>query len=259
MNKKSNFDSIPVSWSEAKINFRETAEYGLNIFKEEVEELLAVKPSVTIAPEFATFPTLLMRVAVTLGPDPCIASIRQMGALFARTKDEFSKSISKHNRISAIGVLNFVNLARCCGEKVDFSDQEMMEFLAKLLSYKGVFTEFECETLALASLAYRQSDWALAYLDDEADKDFIAGRVFGPNVHGMILYLHSAQQHQAKAPEIEPAWKDFLLAFPRKLAAKTLTWSDLAWAARIYYCNFLKLDISEVIPSLHKQVRELMK
>lgn len=93
-------------------------------------------------------------------------------------------------------------------------------------------------------------------------KDFVPGRVLGPNVHGTILYLLdllAAQKHRAEARDIEPVWRDFLQAFPRKLAAKTLTWPDLAWAARAYYCGFCGAESSQVLPSLYNDVQELMQ
>ncbi len=40
--------------------------------------------------------------------------------LHALGRKEFSKGIAKHNRVSAVGVLNYVNVARCCGIEVDF-------------------------------------------------------------------------------------------------------------------------------------------
>ena len=259
MNKKSKSHIVPVSWPEAKTDFREMAEYGVSILTKRVTDILAVKPSVTIAPKFAAFPALLMRVAVMLGPDSCVTAIQQMDALFVRARDEFSKGITKHNRISVTGILNYVNVARCCGATVDFSDQTMVEWLGELLPHQEAFTEFECETLALASLACHQPNWVLSYLNGEAERDFTPGRVFGPNVYGMILYLLVAEQHKAVTSDVEPAWNDFLLAFPRKLEAKTLEWPDLAWAARVYYCDFLGVDTPKVLTRLHEQVQELIQ
>jgi hypothetical protein len=83
---------------------------------------------------------------------------------------------------------------------------------------------------------------------------FKAGESFQFNVPGFVRYLAVAADKGAAAADVEPAWLDFVSAFPHKLAAETLDWSDLLWAARIYYHGFEKRPAADVVGALRALV-----
>jgi hypothetical protein len=76
------------------------------------------------------------------------------------------------------------------------------------------------------------------------------GRSFGFDVPGFARYLAVAVATGAKAADVAPAWGAFVSAFPRKLAAKTLGWTDLMWAGRSYYHLIEKRPVGEVIDAI---------
>lgn len=152
-----------------------------------------------------------------------------------------------------------MNAARCCGADVDFSDEQIAEWIEKMMPHKEALTEFERETLALASLMSGRTVLVIAFLDDEPGERFCPRPRLRAERSRHDSLSPCAQKHRAEARDIEPAWRDFLQAFPRRLAAKTLTWPDLAWAARAYYCEFFGAESSQVLPSLYNEVQELMQ
>ena len=52
----------------------------------------------------------------------------------------------------------------------------------------------------------------------------------------------------------ELAWLDFVHQFPYKLAAETLNWPDLLWAARAVMTHFEGIEVGEVAAQLHRLV-----
>ena len=247
--------NIPVTWSALIAAEREPAEYGLGTIAHEVADLLSVKPTVPIAAEFAAFPSLFSCAAVVLGPVRCRPGLEQLLPVLSRVLVEFKNGIDDNDRVSPIGVLSFGNVAESCNVTAIGLDDELgRRWLNALEPHQAAFTEFERQTLALAALAYGDERLAEAFLDDTLSAPFKRAMVFGPSAHNFTLYMAQASRERRHGSDVEAAWLSFVDAFPRKLAANTLGWDDLAWAARTYYQRFCGMPRGTVMDSLHDLV-----
>ena len=98
-----------------------------------------------------------------------------------------------------------------------------------------------------------RSRWALialAYGVCAPASGFEPGRTFGFDHPGFIDYLGAACAVGAGFVDLAPAWHDFLVHFPHKLAARTIEWTDLLLAARVVHGT-------DCGAALHAEVRAL--
>ena len=86
--------------------------------------------------------------------------------------------------------------------------------------------------------------------------DFTPGRTFGFNAVGFLEYLAHAQEVGAPEEAVRPGLEAFVAAFPRKLGAGTLEWTDLLWAARAVRV-LGRRPAAGALEELHAHVRAL--
>src|SRR5205085_1632733 len=128
-------------------------------------------------------------------------------------------------------------------------------WLAQLAERTRELTEPERHALALAACAAARPTLVPPLADlPNVDEPFVANRVFGFNVPAFAGYLATAIDRGGSYQEIEPAWLDFVHRFPYKLAARTLGWPALLWAARAVYATIGELPENEVAGELHRLV-----
>lgn len=89
-----------------------------------------------------------------------------------------------------------------------------------------------------------------------APANFTPDATFGFNVQAFTHYLAKAVEVGAPMAAVQAAWDEFLLAFPPKVAARTLDWPDLLSAARVFYATIGGRSVGEVAAALHADVRE---
>jgi hypothetical protein len=176
--------------------------------------------------------------------------------LLERAVGEFKCGIARGDSVAAIGVLNCINVVRCCGGALPPNTPQVeKDWPPQPAQDKKDLTEDESRGLAFASLAASNIDLALIFIGGGAlPQRFRPGEKFQFNVQGFVRYLAAAIRQRATAEDIEPAWRDFIDCFPRKLASGTLDWIDLMWAARVVMVHFEHRPVNTAAEALHKLV-----
>lgn len=122
-------------------------------------------------------------------------------------------------------------LARCCG--LPFADELDAASWLEVLARDNSRTESSFE-LGLLTLAYGHPEH-LPRIIFGTTPAFEPGLRFGFNTQGFTHYLAAAMNTGAELDDVAPAWREFLAAFPHKLAAQTLSWSGLLAAAYVVH------------------------
>ena len=226
-------ESVPVTWSELLAAARVTAPYDLNDLRE-LPARIGSKPLRFVAIKLASAADSLSSAAIVLGPEGCLPFFPLLADYFDRAVADFKSGVARGASVRALGLLNYLNLARCCGAEVPRSADGLEQaWLPQLAKFAGDFTEEESKTLAFAALGAALPDLVPAVIGGGAlPSSFEPGKSFQFNVQGFAHYVASAMLAEATPEQVEPAWHDFVENFPRKLASQTLRWVDLMWAAR---------------------------
>jgi hypothetical protein len=155
-----------------------------------------------------------------------------------------------------LGLLSALNALECGGLlAAPFGGLDAGGMLDRLAGEAGDLPEPERHTGGLAAVAAGKTKLVSKFVGGgKLPAKIQPGETFAFNVPGFVRYMAVAADKGVSAAAVEPAWLDFVSAFPRKLAAETLSWPDLLWAGRIYYHLFEKRPTSEV----GKAVRELV-
>lgn len=211
-----------------------------------------------VAGAFAGAETVLARAAVLQSPDearPVLAGYAEhLGAAVAELADaQTDGARSRQARI-----LGFANAARCVGVPLPAEAQGMEgDWLPALAANPAGLSELDRETLAFAAVAAGLPDAAARFVEGGLPASAEAGRTFGADYAGLARYLAAAVRDGAPAADVEPAFADFLLDFPVKLASETTDWPALLWCGRAVLSRIGGLADGEVAAELHRRVRAL--
>jgi hypothetical protein len=173
---------------------------------------------------------ILAKATALLGPEVCrpyldILAAELPAALAA------SPGAAGLRANDALGALGCANLARCYGAGLPVpAEAAVAEWLRALSGQAARLDEPARVALAFAALAEGDDQTIRALIMPEGG--FTAGRTFQFDTAGLLAYLAAARAYGAPPEAVAPAWAEFLLAFPRKLAAGSLGWHELFWAAR---------------------------
>lgn len=156
-------------------------------------------------------------------------------------------------------LLSSFNALECGGlVNAPFAGADAGAMLERLAGEAKDLSEPQGHTAGLAAVAAGKTKLVSKFVGGgKLPAKFTPGETFLFNVTGFIRYLAVATDKGATAADVQPAWHDFVRAFPRKLAAETLDWPDLLWAGRIYYHGFEKRPAGEVAGAIRELVSSL--
>jgi hypothetical protein len=192
--------------------------------------------------------------AVALGPEEFLPLFPPLDKHLGSSLRELGSDITGDDVVRALGLLNYLNIARCCGAQVPRKAVGLeQKWLPQLAQFSDGYTEGESKTLALAALAAARPDLVPAFIGGRAlPSNIKPGETFQFNVQGFVRYIAVAMREGAAPEAVEPAWRDFVECFPRKLASQTLRWVDLLWAARAMMEHFERRPAETVAAALHE-------
>jgi hypothetical protein len=247
---------VPVKWPELIAIKLKTMPDSLESLREVPEELATTRQPWMLASGLSLPAEIFSEAATFLGPEACRPFLALLAEFLPPAIAEMSVRIRKDARVAAIGLLSYLNVARCCGGTVpaDAATVEP-EWLQVLAEHKRKLTENEKVTLAFAALAAKTISLVPDFIaGGRLPKRFVPGEVFQFNRQGFVRYLAVAIERQAAAQEIEPAWRDFVQSFPRLYAAKMIQFVDLMWCARAVMVHFERRPVETVADALHQMI-----
>jgi hypothetical protein len=233
-------DPIPTTWPALAAQAEPLTGVTLQRLSLMAKSVAKRKPERPIAGDLVVPSLALCQIAVVSGPLQCANGISLFSDLVRRAIDDLEKGLARRNPAAAMGPLQFENAAHACGHAVA---QKLLspvtDNLHTLVSEREHLNEFKCQTLAFACVAHARSDLVRDLIPHDIFPDqFEPGSKFGFNEQAFIGYLVSALEAGAQRSDVLPAWVDFLAWFPRKLAAETLIWDDVVFAARAIHTHF---------------------
>jgi len=251
--------SIPVTWPELVADSQPIAHHSLEAVRDIHELMASTKPNCPVSGYFQALAETFAKAAIVLGSEKALRSFSAFDEFLQRAVDEFIPEIKKGHSLSAIGLLNYLNVCVSCGIAVSARLTEIeADWLSQTAKHKRDLTESESRHIAFAALAIGALDLVPTFIGGGAlSQRFRPGETFQFNTQGFVRYIAVAILSGAKAEDIEPAWRDFLDCFPRKLASETLDWVDLMWAARTMMEHFEHQPVTVVAENLHKLVVSL--
>jgi hypothetical protein len=251
--------SIPVTWSELVPDSQPSATHTLTAVKDLHESMASTAAGRLISDEFLGLANALARVAIILGPSEALSAVSLFNRFLGSAIEELSPEVKKGHVVSAISMLNYAVVAACCAS--DLPEQATTleaVWLPQIAKYKHDLTESESKYMAFAALASGALDLVPTFIGGGAlPQRFRPGETFQFNTQGFVRYIAVAMLSGTKVEDIEPAWRDFLDCFPRKLASETLDWVDLMWAARTMMEHFEHQPVTVVAENLHRLVISL--
>jgi hypothetical protein len=247
---------VPVTWPELIAITLETMPELLESLRETPEELATTRPPWMLANGLSLPAEILSEVATILGPEACRPFLAMLAEFLPRAIEEMSVRIRKDAQVAAIGLLSYLNVARCCGETVPADAATMeAEWLQVLAEHKRRLNENEKVTLAFAALAAKTISLVPDFIGGgRLPKRFAPGEVFQFNRQGFVRYLAVAIEREASAQEVEPAWRSFVQSFPRLYAARMIQFADLMWCARAVMAHFEKRPVETVAQAFHQMI-----
>lgn len=242
---------VPTTWP-ALLADREGAENDAATIAELLPVMAEVPPG-DAAPILGSTANPLCRASVVLGPERAVeagAPLAKPAAAVAGIRKQLV-----HGPVAEEGVLAVVNALRCHGVRVSVTLADEAAWAADLAKQaKGDLARSEVRGTAFALLGTGGEKKVPSVAGGKLPK-FAPGEAFGANLQGFLLYLAAGLAEGADEEAVRPAWEAFLDLFPRKLAAETLGWSDLAWAARVVNERFGGRSVKSTAEWLHAQVR----
>jgi hypothetical protein len=255
MTENSKSGGIPVTWSELLAESGPSARYEMDYLRS-LPARLASRPPRAVTITLGSAADTFSIAEIVLGPAECLPLFPPLEEHLVRALGEFEGGIRRGSAVRAVGLLNYLNAARCCGAEVP-SQADGVEpvWLQQIAQFQGDLTESESKTMALAVLASALVDLVPTFIGGAPVlADFKPGETFGFNVQGFVRYVAAAIRAGAASEAVELAWRDFVDSFPRKLASQTLGWVDLLWAARSMMVHFEHRPVETVAAALHEFV-----
>lgn len=246
---------LPSTWAELR-----APESGI-LAKQREQVQVLVETLALLEGQLASLPQVMAphaedfaAIAALAGPEAARAELEKISAAVPQAL----KMTRMLGSTGAISWLALVNAGECAGAPSwSLASQPAAKMLEGVASNRKGLSEVELYSAALAAIAAGETKLVPKLLNTKPAPDFTPGKTFLFNVQGFTLYLAAAKDKGASAADVAPAWRDFVLAFPRKLTARTLGWNELLWAARIYFHDFEKRPAAEVAGALHAQVSAL--
>jgi hypothetical protein len=251
---------VPVTWPDLIAQYSASVERGLADIAQVPGQLAdSDEPSTWLRADSFTAPaTTLAMAAALLGPARCRQYVRLLAPFVPSTLQELTEEGVAENADLGTSMLSFTNVVQCCGDALA-ADVGAVEssWLAELAADASDLRDLERRKLALAALATGATHLVPAFIKGGAlPTQFVAGQTFDFNVQGFIRYLAVAIERRASADDVAPAWRTFVDRFPRKLAAETLDWLDLLWAARAVVAVIGRQPVGTVAQQLHTLVAQ---
>lgn len=259
MSQSNSEQDIPVTWPKLVPDSQPSARYTLTVVKDLHESMASTTAGRLRSDEFLGIDNALARVAIILGPSEALPALSLFNQFLGPAVEELGQKIKKGHLVSAISILNYVVVATCCASDLPGQATALEAvWLPRIAQCKRDLTESESKHMAFAALASGALDLVPTFIGGGAlPQRFRPGETFQFNTQGFVRYMAVAMLSRAKAEDIEPAWRDFLDCFPRKLASETLDWVDLMWAARTMMMHFEHRPVAVVAENLHKLVISL--
>jgi hypothetical protein len=246
---------VPVTWSQLLEVERARLAELLPPILDAPARAARIKPPTSASRVLGGPSIILASAAVVLGPASCAPYFKVLLPLLPRVIAELRAELEE-NTTAAKNVLSFANAARCCGASLP-ADAQALEpnWLPRLADQLDDLDELERQTLAFAALAAGRADLGMRYIGGgPLSTQVTPGETFGFDVQRFVRYLATAYVQNVSHADIELAWLDFVHQFPYKLAADTLSWPDLLWAARVVATHFEGIPVGEVAARLHRLV-----
>ena len=246
----------PVTWPEVIEQIAPLYESDPDLFDDLPQRLAASSPPRFAGAELGGFRVEAAALAVLRGPAAVENHIALVSSAVPRIIDEIGTRIDGDRILPSIFALSYLNVVRCCGGPVPpGADEAEQGWLPQLAERVREVREPDRHMLALASCAASLPSLVPTFAElPDTDERFVADRTFGFNVPGFAGYLASAIDQGGSYQDIEAAWLEFVHSFPYKLAARTLGWPALLYAARGVYATLGELPENEVAMELHRLV-----
>ncbi|MFT3776468.1 MAG: hypothetical protein QM820_64835 [Minicystis sp.] len=192
---------------------------------------------------------------VLYGPEVARAAGAPLARLSDRALQEIEAYADSSTAEHVVDVLSFVNAAECCGAVTgQLSPTLLARWTTPLVKTRRSLDEALAARAALAALAGGEATLALKLAGAKAPARFTPGETCDVDPRSLARYLAAAAGKEASAA-VEPAFVAFVRGFPPEKAAGRLDWSDLFWAARVYYARFDQRSIAEVGAAVHALVK----
>ena len=249
---------VPVTWRDLVLSHGDQMGAWLESIRKVPSTVpMLAKPPFAVADAFAAPAALLAEALALLGEEPCRPYLDLLlpflpEAVAGLDPDKPGRSLS------AAGLIGFLQVAECLGAGIDPDHLAAAgRWLRQLTERTSPPPERERFSFALAAVALGEEELVPSFLPGGPLAPAIQpGEAFQLNAHGFIRYLASAARQRASLEDVRPAWESFLDAFPRKLAAQTLSWPDLLHAARAVFGRIGGVPADRVGRELHKSVMQ---
>jgi hypothetical protein len=241
---------VATTW--AQLLQKPDVDQDLEFLEEHAESMAPTDRS--IGTDFGEPAEVLAELAVVLGPDECKDEFARFAPFVPAAMKEVAGDVVKR-QVNAIEFMRYLNVAACCDVELQDSSQVEARLLPqfKIRWGRAALGEERELTVAFAALAAGAIDLVPIYADGGPLAATIQpGEKFGFNVQAFIRYLATASAQKARAQDVRPAWLDFFASFPLKLAAGTLEWVHLLYAARSYYVHFENRPVAMVANAVHR-------
>ena len=251
------------TWPELLQASQEQVTLGLQLIQGVPAQVEAVAPPSLVAGSFVAPAETLAMATVVAGPEACAEAIHALVPLVPRVLEEFAPGVNATNRVEAIHLLAFFNTAQCSGAQLSpvrgalpravFAAERTWP--GELAGHLAELSERQRERVAYAALAVGEIELVPALLGGEPlPEAFVPESEVDPRPGPFLRYLATAVRDIAPREEVEPVWLAMAESFPEQVAAGTMDWAELIYAARIYLTRFRGDSLSTVTNSMHKLV-----
>lgn len=247
--------SIPASWSELITKNTANRDRRVQLLAEDAAEL-QTQDEFLPGVAFDAPARSLAVLAVVLGPVACRALFIQFDSALQTALKLMACKPFDVGLAGRIAVLHYINSARCSGTPLpEPALSAEGTWLPALSAYKDRVPEKVSDAMAFAALAFGRFELVPTFIGGgPLPASIEPGQKFQFNVQKFVRYMATAAVRGAKAEDVLPAFREFVLVFPFKLGAESLDWVELLYAARAYYVHFEHRPVETVSQTLHELV-----
>jgi hypothetical protein len=249
---------VPVTWPELIAEAAELYAEHLGSYDDLPAAIEKAAPPFYPGDRLGGVANTLAAVATMHAPERCLPTIDTIAPLLPRIVGDLAAGVDAPRRLTALHILSYLSVARCCGSALpDAADGAEPSWLPQLTTHARALRDRHRHTLALAACAAGLPHLVPAFTGGaDLPGSLDPGATFGFDVPGFARHLAVALVRGEPYADVEPAWLDFVHRFPYKLAAETLDWSDLMWAARAVMATIGDIPEGEVAAELHALVAD---
>jgi hypothetical protein len=247
--------SVPASWSELITKITASRDRRFQVLAENAAELQSASDSM-LAVDFGAAADLVAGLSVVLGPAACRHTFTLFDSGLQAILGLLAGRSFEHGLVGGLSVLRYIHSARCSGARLPApAVKAEVEWLPAFVPHRGRVAEKYSDAMAFAALALGRFDLVPTFLGGgPLPASIEPGQTFQFNVQKFVRYMATAAVGGAKAEEVLPAFREFVLVFPFKLGAESLDWGELLYAARAYYVYFEHRSVETVSQTLHEFV-----